>query len=112
MHLLILACSCIVHVEHVIKEYVPAEVEDPKEVYQEEQQEYMEADQVEDPSLEANFANSDPQQGKHRCMINPVSFTFESYNYYYTYAFKFIGVVWYLVAWVGFVYQFLEFPDN
>ena len=42
-------------------------------MYQEEQQEFVEADQVEDPVLETNFANPDMQQGKHRFILNPES---------------------------------------
>ena len=55
---------------------------------EQEQQQHVESDQAEEQYLDTDFANPDLQQGKHRCMINPVSFTIESYNYYYTYAFK------------------------
>ena len=69
------------------------EAEDPEVVCQEEQQQELEAaEQVEELDSESNFANSEPQPGKHRCMINPVPFSFESYNYYYL-CIKFIGVV-------------------
>ena len=66
MHLLI-ACICILHVEHVDKEYVVAEAEDPEVVYPEEQQQEFEvAEQVEEPVPESNFANSESQPDKHR----------------------------------------------
>ena len=39
--------------------------------FQEQQQEFMESDQVEEQDLEANFANTDPQQGKHRFILKP-----------------------------------------
>ena len=65
-------------------------------MYQEEQQQFVGEDQ--EQALEQDLANFVDTQGKHRCMINLVPFTIESYNFYYTYAFKFIGVVWYLVA--------------
>ena len=81
MHLLILACSCIVHVEHVVKEYVPAEVEDPKEVYQEEQQEFVKSDQVEEQYLDTDFTNPDLQQGKHQIHFKPVSYIYLSYAF-------------------------------
>ena len=54
------------HVENVARVDPTSEVEETKEVYQEEQQEFVESDQVEDPDLEANFANSSSQQGKHQ----------------------------------------------
>ena len=55
------------HVEHVDKEYVAAEVEDPEEVYPEEQlQEFEAADQAEEQFVEPNLANSDSQPDKHR----------------------------------------------
>ena len=54
------------HVEKVARKYQAIEVEEAEVVYQEEQQEFVESDQVEDPDLEANFANSSSQQGKHR----------------------------------------------
>ena len=70
MHLLI-ACICILHVEHVDKEYVAAEAEDPEEVYPEEQlQEFEAADQAEEQFVEPNLANSDSQPGKHRFILN------------------------------------------
>ena len=73
MHLLI-ACICILHVEHIDKEYVAAEAEDPEVVYPEEQQqEFGVAEQVEEPVHETDFANSDPQPGKHRFISNPMS---------------------------------------
>ncbi len=54
------------HVENVARVDPTSEVEETEEVYQEEQQEFVESDQVEDPDLEANFANSSSQQGKHQ----------------------------------------------
>ena len=68
------------------------EAEHQEEPPQEE--EYVDEEQDQDQEL-TDFYNT---QGKHRCMINSVPFTVESYNFYYTYAFKFIGFVWYLVA--------------
>ena len=65
------ACSCILlHIENVDKEYV-AEAEDPDVEYLEEQQQFVESDPVEEQDLEANFANTDLQQGKPR-FINPI----------------------------------------
>ena len=52
-------------IESVDKEYV-AEAEDPDVEYLEEQQQFMESDPVEEQDLEANFANTDLQQGKPR----------------------------------------------
>ena len=52
------------HVENVAKDSVAVEVEDPEG--QEEQQDYEVADPAEDQAVEANFANSDSQPGKHR----------------------------------------------
>ena len=46
------------HVENVAQEFIAVEVEDPKEVYQEEQQEFEVADPAEEQAVEANFANS------------------------------------------------------
>ena len=54
------------HVGHVDKENVAAEAEDPEVVYQEEPQEFEVDDPAEKQDPEANFANTDPQQGKHR----------------------------------------------
>ena len=62
-----------------------------EEVYQEQPQESEVAE--EDQKFGTDFANFCNTQGKHRCMINPVPFTIKAYNYYCTYAFKFIGVV-------------------
>ena len=61
------------HIENVARVDPTIEVEDPEEVYQEEQQEFEVAEQAEDQVLETNFANSDSQQGKHRFISNPVS---------------------------------------
>ncbi len=75
MHLLMLVLAFF-HVENVARDQQAVEVEEEAEVeYQEEQQEFVESDQVEDPDLEANFANSSSQQGKHRFILNPESFT-------------------------------------
>ena len=68
-------CSCIpafLHVENVARVEPTTEVEEVEEVYQEEeQQQFMESDQVEEQDIEANFANTDPQQGKHRFILKP-----------------------------------------
>jgi len=65
-HLLI-ASLHFFHVENVARDNLTTEVEEAEEVYPEEQQqEFVESDQVEDPDLEANFANSPSQQGKPR----------------------------------------------
>ena len=66
---------CLLHIESVDKELVVIEAEDPDVVYEGEQQEFMEANPVEDPAVEVNFANPDLQQGKHRFILNPESFT-------------------------------------
>ena len=61
MHLLILVLAFL-HVENIARIDQAIEVEDPEEVYQE--KEFKVADPAEEQALEANFANSDPQQGK------------------------------------------------
>ncbi len=68
MHLLILACSpAFFHIDHVDKDSVAVEVEDPEGVNQEEQcQEFEVAKQVEEPVPVSDFANIDSQQGKPR----------------------------------------------
>ena len=67
------ACSCILlHIENVDKEYV-AEAEDPDVEYLEEQQEFVEADKVEELVPASNSTNPDLQQGKHRFILNPES---------------------------------------
>jgi len=71
-------CSCIFlhsfHVENVAKDYVAVEVEEAEAEYQEEQQkEFQVAEQVEEQVPAPNFANSVTQQGKPRCILNPVS---------------------------------------
>ena len=58
--------SCILHVENVGQDIVAAEIEEAGAEGQEEQQELEVVDQFEEQDLEANFANSDPQQGKQR----------------------------------------------
>ena len=64
------------HVENVARNQQAIEdvqVEEAEEVYQEQQQQEFEvADQVEEQALDSNSANPDLQQGKHRCMINPI----------------------------------------
>ena len=81
MHLFIYVLA-FCHVEDVTRNQHAIEavqVEEIEEVYQELQpQEFEVADQVEEPALDSNCANSDLQQGKHRCMINLVPFTIES----------------------------------
>ena len=75
--------SCIAHVEHVGQDHTATEVGEAEEVYQEEEQQQFEGEDQEQNQELTNFVDT---QGKHRCMINPVPFTIESYNYYYTYA--------------------------
>ena len=58
--------SCILHVENIGQDIVAAEIKEAGAEGQEEQQELEVVDQFEEQDLEANFANSDPQQGKHR----------------------------------------------
>ena len=65
-----LACSCIVHVENVDQEFIAVEEEAGAEG-QEELQEYEVADPAEEPAPEANFANSESQQGKPRFIWKP-----------------------------------------
>ena len=71
--MLILACSCIfLHIENVAQEFVAVEVEEAGAEGQEEQpQEFEVADQFEEQALEANFTNSESQQGKPR-FIDPI----------------------------------------
>ena len=105
VHLLMHSCIFF-HVENVARVDPTSEVEETEEVYQEEQQEFMESDQVEEPVPEANFVNSDPQQGKHRFILKPrVFYTSLSLCNLLKYicAFKFIGIDWYLDAWVRIV---------
>ena len=72
-------CSCIAHVEHVGQDLVAAEVGEAEEAYQEEeQQQFVGADQEQEPEPEQELTNFYNTQGKHRCMINPVPFTIES----------------------------------
>ena len=60
--------SCILHVENVGQDIVAAEVEEAGAEGQEEQQEFEVDDQVEEQTLEFNFANPDLQQ-----VLNPES---------------------------------------
>ena len=93
VHLLIF-CSCIAHVENVAQDFVAVEAEAEGAEGQEElYQEFEAADQAKEQFPVSNLTNSVSQPGKHRFMLNPVPFRFESYNYFYTYAFKLIGVV-------------------
>ena len=81
--------SCIAHVEHASQDLTTVEVGEAEEVYQEgEQQQFKGEDQEQNQDL-TNFVYT---QGKHRCMIYPVPFIIESYNYCYL-CIKFIGVV-------------------
>ena len=49
------------HVENVARDQQAVEVEEEVEVeFQEQQQEFVESDQVEEQDLEANFANTNP----------------------------------------------------
>ena len=66
------------HVEHVDKEYA-AGVEPEVEIQEPEGQLYVGADQ----ELEQELTDFVDTQGKHWCMINPVPFSIEPYNYYY-----------------------------
>ena len=71
-------CSCIFlhsfHVENVARDLQSIEVEEAEPEYQEEQQQEFEvAEQVEEQVPAPNFANSVTQQGKPRCILNPVS---------------------------------------
>ncbi len=54
------------HVENVARVDPMFEVEGTKEEYQEQQQELEVGDPAEEQDPEANFANTDPQQGKPR----------------------------------------------
>ena len=59
--------SCIfLHVENVARVNPTFEVEGTEEEYQEQQQELEVDDPAEEQDPKANFANTDPQQGKHR----------------------------------------------
>ena len=71
------------HVEHVGQDLAAAEVGEAEEVYQEEEQQQLEGEDQEQNQELTNFVDT---QGKHRCMINLVPFTTESYNYYFIYA--------------------------
>ena len=62
---------CLLHIESVHKELVAIEAEDPDVVYEEEQQEFVEADPTEEPVSTANLANPDLQQGKPQ-FIDPI----------------------------------------
>ena len=61
------------HVENIARVDPTTEVEEAEEVYPEVQQpqEFEVAEQVDDQNLEANFANPDTQQGKHRFILKP-----------------------------------------
>ncbi len=64
MHLLMFILA--LHVENVAQEYIAVEAKEVGAEGQEEQQDYEVADPAEDQAVEANFANSDSQPGKHR----------------------------------------------
>ncbi|HEU0048915.1 MAG TPA: hypothetical protein VFQ43_15090 [Nitrososphaera sp.] len=64
------------HVEHIDKEYAAGA--EPEAEFQEPEGQYEAADPEQEQ--EADFTDSFSQQGKHRCMINLVPFTTESYN--------------------------------
>ena len=74
MHLFIHVLA-LCHVEDVTRNQQAVEavqVEEIEEVYQEQQpQEFEVSDQVEEPALDSNCANSDLQQGKHRFIFKP-----------------------------------------
>ena len=65
------------HVDDVTRNQQAIEavqVEEIEEVYQEQQpQEFEVTDQVEEPALDSNCANSDLQQGKPQFILNPES---------------------------------------
>ena len=67
------------HVDNIAKDSIAAEVKDPEEVYQEEQQEYEVADSVEEQALEVNFANAESQQGKPQFIYPSVLHKFKLY---------------------------------
>ena len=58
------------HVEHVDKEYATGA--EPEAEFQEPEGQYEAADPEQEQ--EADFTDSFSQQGKHRCMINPIPF--------------------------------------
>ena len=62
---LLMHVPVFLHVENVARVEPTFEVEGVEVEFQEQQQEFVESDQVEEQDLEANFANTDPQQGKH-----------------------------------------------
>src|SRR6266508_4606233 len=59
------------HIENIARVVPTIEVQDPEEVYQEEQQEFEVVDQFEEQFPETNLANSNSQQGKHRFILKP-----------------------------------------
>jgi len=71
------------HVEDVAKDLPLLEGAEPEAEFPLQPEEVIE-DQEQD--LEQDLTDFYNTQGKHRCMINPISFTIESYNYYYIYA--------------------------
>src|SRR5438105_15024720 len=87
----ITSCLCICsflylhsyHVENVARIDQTIEVEEPEAEYQEEQlpgEEHEVANQVEEQFPEANLANSDPQQGKHRFIQSRVLIQVQFYT--------------------------------
>ena len=62
------------HVEHVDKEYAAGA--EPEAEFQEPEGQYEAADPEQE--LEADFTDSFSQQGKPRCMLNPLPITIES----------------------------------
>ena len=112
VHLLI-SGSCIAHVENVAQDFVAVEAEAEGAEGQEELfQELEVAEPAEELVLEANFTNSVSQQGKHRIHLTQ-SLLHKSIYAIFTYAFKLIGVVWYIDAWGRIVFiNSLIFPDN
>ncbi len=93
--------SCIAHVEHAGQDHAATEVGEAEEVYQEEEQQQFEGEDQEQNQELTNFVDT---QGKRRCMIYPIPFYIWVLQLLLYLCIKFIGVVWYLAAWVGLVY--------
>ena len=106
--------SCIAHVEHAGQDHAATEVGEVEEVNQEEeQQQFVGADQ--EPESEQDLTNFYNTQGKPRFIYLCITLIYMQapvhdkpstiYNWVLQLllylCIKFIGVVWYLVAWVG-----------
>ena len=82
-------CNASFHVDSAVRDDQVTNVEgvEPEvEIQEPEGQLYVGADQEQEPEPEQELTNFYNTQGKHRCMINLIPFTIESYNYYYVYA--------------------------